>query len=88
MGAEEGAGDRFEFEGPNLSPPGEGFGLWRHGNAGRLGTEGWPGLYWARQTEGGDYEIRAVVGEGAGYSYPAGIFPKEPFEGLYERVEG
>lgn len=28
---------------------------------------------------------RAVVGEG--YSYPGGVFPREPFEGLYERAD-
>ena len=28
------------YEGLNLTPPGEGFELWRHRNSGRLGTEG------------------------------------------------
>lgn len=43
-------------------------------------------MYWARQTEGGDYEIRAVVGEGESYSTPCGVFPGEAFERLYEKV--
>ncbi|MBA2619411.1 MAG: hypothetical protein H0U91_14770 [Rubrobacter sp.] len=46
----EGAGDRFE--GPSLSPSEENFALWRPRNAGRMGREGWSGLYWARRTEG------------------------------------
>ena len=62
-------------EGLNLSPPGEGFELWCHRNSGRLGTEGWSGLYWARREEEGGYEIRSVLREGEAYSYPGGVFP-------------
>jgi hypothetical protein len=50
IGGVEGAGDRFE--GPSLSPSEENFALWRPRNAGRMGREGWSGLYWARRTEG------------------------------------
>jgi len=48
------------FEGLNLLPPEEGFGLQRHENAERMGTEGWSSLYWAKRTGGGDNEIGAV----------------------------
>ncbi len=70
-------GGDYRLEGLNLAPPAEGFGLWRHRNADRIGTEGWPGLHWARQTESGNYEIWAVAGEG--YSYLRGVFPGEAF---------
>ena len=75
------------YEGFNLEPPDEGFELWRHRNAGRLGTEGWSGLYWARKAESGDYEIRTVMREGEAYSYPGGVFPRAAFERLYEKVD-
>ncbi len=52
-----------------------------------MGMKGWSGLYWARPTRGGDYEIRAAVGEGEGYSYPAEILSKEAFERLYKRID-
>jgi hypothetical protein len=42
------ADDAYD-EGLNLTPPGDGFELWRHRNAGRLGTVDWSGLYWARR---------------------------------------
>jgi hypothetical protein len=74
------------YEGLNLTPPGEGFELWRHRNSGRLGTEGWSGLYWARRAAGG-YEIRTLTREGEAFSYPAGLFPREAFERIYERVD-
>jgi hypothetical protein len=75
------------YEGLNLEPPEEGFELWRHRNADKMGTEGWSGFYWARPTSGGDYEIRTLAREGEAYSYPGGIFPKEAFERLYERMD-
>jgi hypothetical protein len=75
------------YEGLNLAPPEGDFELWRHRNADRMVTKGWSGLYWARPTEGGDYEIRTVVREGEAYSYPGGIFPKAACERLYERVD-
>ena len=75
------------YEGLNLKPPDRGFELWRHRNAGRIGTEGWSGLYWARRAEGGYYEIRTVMREGEAYSYPGGVFPRAAFERLYEKVD-
>jgi hypothetical protein len=71
----------------NLTPPAEGFELYRHKYVGETKSGGWPGLYWARRNEGGDYEIRAVTGEGEAYSVPGGVFPKEGFEEHYEKVE-
>jgi hypothetical protein len=79
--------DNAYDEGLNLTPPGEGFELWRHRNAGRLGTVGWSGLYWARRDESGGYEIRSVLREGEAYSYPGGVFPAATFERFYERVD-
>jgi hypothetical protein len=49
-----------EREDIELTPPGEGFELYRHRKAGEMRTEGWHGCYWARRTEGGAYEIRTV----------------------------
>jgi hypothetical protein len=71
----------------NLIPPEVGYELYRHKNAEQMRTQGWSGLYWARENEPGDYEIRAVSREGEGYSYPGGVFPKEAFERLYEKVD-
>ena len=70
----------------NLTPPEEGFELYRHKNAERMRTQGWSGLYWARKNEAGDYEIRAVTREGEGYSHPGGVFSKEATERLYEKA--
>jgi hypothetical protein len=78
--------DNAYDEGLNLEPPEGGFELWRHRNADKMGTKGWSGLYWARKTAGGDYEIRTPTREGEAFSYPGGVFPKEAFERLYERV--
>ena len=75
------------YEGLNLEPPEGGFELWRHKNADKMGTKGWSGLYWARKTQEGDYEIRTLAREGEAFSYPGGLFPKEAFERLYERVD-
>ena len=75
------------LEGLNLTPPEQDFGLYRHKNKGRPGTEDWTGLYWARRAEGGGYEIRTVLREGEAYSYPGGIFPGATFECFYERVD-
>ena len=71
----------------NLTPPEEGFELYRYKNAEEMTTRGWSGLYWARKCEAGDYEFRTVTKEGEGYSYPGGVFPKEAFEGYYEKVD-
>jgi hypothetical protein len=74
------------YEDLNLTPPKEGFELYRYKNAERMSTQGWSGLYWARKNEAGDYEIRAVTREGEAYSVTGGIFPKEGFEEHYEKV--
>ena len=73
-------------EGLNLRPPEEGFELFRHKNAQSKRTRGWSGLYWARQNQAGDYEIRSVAREGEVYSMTGGVFPKEGFEEHYEKV--
>ena len=52
------------YEDLNLTPPEEGFELYRYKNAGEMTTRGWSGLYWARRNEAGDYEIRAVTRKG------------------------
>jgi hypothetical protein len=70
----------------NLTPPEEGFELYRHKNAKEMTTKGWSGLYWARKNEAGDYEIRAVTREGEAYSVTGGIFPKEGFDEHYGKV--
>ena len=74
-------------EGLNLVPPEEGFELYRYKNAEEMTTRGWSGLYWARKSEAGDYEIRTVTKEREGYSYPAGVFEKEAFERDYEKAD-
>jgi hypothetical protein len=35
-------------EGPDLTPPGKGFELYRYKNADEMRTKRWPGYYWAR----------------------------------------
>jgi hypothetical protein len=70
----------------NLTPPGVGFELYRHKNAGNTATREWSGLYWARRSEAGDYEIRTVTKEGEAYSVTGGVFPREGFEEHYERA--
>jgi hypothetical protein len=54
------------FKDLNLTPPEEGFELYRYKNAEKMRTSGWSGLYWARKNEAGDYEIRAVTKKGRG----------------------
>ena len=75
------------YEGLNLEPPEGAYELWRHKNAEKMGTRDWSGLYWARPTSGGAYEIRILSREGEAYSYPGGVFPGAAFERLYERVD-
>jgi hypothetical protein len=70
----------------NLTPPEEGFELYRYKNAQEMRTRGWSGLYWARKCEEGDCEIRVVTREGEGYSCPGGVFSKEAFERYYEKA--
>lgn len=80
------AADEERHEGLNLVPPAEGFELYRHKNAAETKTGGWSGLYWARRNEAGDYEIRAVTGEGEAYSVTGGVFPRQGFEEHYEKI--
>ncbi len=69
------------------SPPGPGYELYRHREAESLKTEGWNGLYWARRTESGDYEIRSVPTSLGEPSAPGGVMPRDGFERLYERAD-
>ncbi len=73
-------------EKPDLTPPGEGFELYRHKGADVMRTKGWHGYYWARRTEEGDYEIRSVPSMLGEHSVPGGVMPKEGFEEHYEKV--
>jgi hypothetical protein len=75
-----------EEEGPNLTPPEEGFELYRHKDTEKMRTKNWHGYYWARRTEQGDYEIRSVPSTLGEHSVPGGVMPKEGFEEHYERV--
>ncbi len=74
-------------EGSDLSPPGEGFELYRYKNADEMKTKNWHGYYWARRTEEGDYEIRSVRASLGEHSVPEGVMPKEGFEEHYEKVD-
>ena len=74
-------------EGYDLTPPGEGFELYRHKDADEMGTRNWHGYYWARCTEEGDYEIRSVPSMLGEHSVPGGVMPKEGFEEHYEKVD-
>jgi len=78
---------RREPDRPEPVPPDEGFELYRHKNADAMGTKNWHGLYWARRTAGGDYELRSVPTSLGEPSMPGGVFPKESFERLYERAD-
>jgi hypothetical protein len=71
----------------NLTPPEEGFELYRYKNSEEMTTRGWSGLYWARKNDAGDCEIRIVSKEGEGYSYHGGVFSKEAFERYYEKAD-
>jgi hypothetical protein len=46
----------------------------------------WFSVYPSKETDAGDYEVRAVTGEGEAYSVTGGIFPQEGFEAHYEKV--
>ena len=74
-------------EGPDLTPPGEGFELYQHKDADKMRKKGWHGYYWARRTEEGDYEIRSVPSTLGEHSVPGGILPEEGFEKHYEKVD-
>jgi hypothetical protein len=73
-------------EGPDLSPPAEGFELYRHNDAEKMKTKNWHGYYWARCTEKRDYEICSVPSMLGEHSVPGGIMPREGFEEHYEKV--
>ena len=71
---------------PYPDPPEPGYELYRHRNAAAMETRGWHGLYWARRTPRGDYELRSVPTSLGEPSAPGGVMPAEPFERLYEKV--
>jgi hypothetical protein len=71
----------------NPTPPGEGFELYRHKRAKEMTTKNWHGYFWARRDEKGDYEIRSLPTSLGEPSAPGGVFPKEGFKELYEKVE-
>ena len=73
-------------EGLDLTPPEGGYELYRHKNIAQIRTKNWHGLFWARQNEEGDYELRSVPHSGGEHSTPGGIFPREGFERCYEKA--
>ena len=74
-------------EGSDLTPPGEGFELYRHKDAEKMRTRNWHGYYWAKQNEEGDYEIRSVPSSLGEHSLPGGVMPKDGFEEYYEKAD-
>jgi len=74
-------------EGPDLTPPGKGFELYRYKHADEMRTKRWPGYYWARRTRGGDCEIRSVPVSLGEPSAPGGVFSKESLEKHYDKVD-
>jgi hypothetical protein len=76
----------FDEEGLDLTPPEEGFELYRHKDTDKMKTRNWHGYYWARYTEEGDYEIRSVPSMLGEHSVPGGVMPREGFEEHYEKV--
>ncbi len=74
-------------EGPDLTPPGEGFELYRHKDVEMMRTKNWRGYYWAKHTEQGDYEIRSVPSMLGEHSVSGGVMPREGFEEHYEKVD-
>jgi hypothetical protein len=76
-----------EEEGPDLTPPEEGYELYRHTDSANMATTNWHGYYWARRIEEGDYEIRTVPSSLGEASASGGVFPKRGFEGHYEKVD-
>lgn len=74
-------------EGLDLTPPGEGFELYRHKDAEKMRTRNWHGYYGARRTQQGDYEIRSVPASLGEHSAPGGVMPKEGFEEYYEKAD-
>lgn len=76
-----------DLDGPDRTPPGEGYELYRHRNFARIKTRGWHGLYWARRNDAGDYELRSVPASLGEPSAAGGVMPEEGFERLYEKVD-
>jgi hypothetical protein len=75
-----------DHEGADLTPPGEGFKLYRHKDAQKIRTKNWHGYYWAKRTEEGNYEIRTVPSSLGEPSASGGVFPREGFEEHYDEV--
>jgi hypothetical protein len=73
-------------EGLDLTPPEEGFELYRHKDTEKMRTKDWHGYYWAKRTEQGNYEIRSVPSSLGEHSVSEGVMPREGFEKHYERV--
>ncbi|MGH3148816.1 MAG: hypothetical protein ACRDTR_23805 [Rubrobacter sp.] len=72
-------------ERPN--PPGPGYELYRHKGVESMKTKGWHGLFWARRTGSGDFEIRSVPTSLGEPSVSGGIMPQDGFERLYEKAD-
>ena len=70
----------------DLTSPEGGYELYRHKNAGNMGTKNWHGFYWARQNEEGDYEILSVPLSNGEYAAPGGVFPRRGFREHYMKV--
>ena len=86
MGHEKQTGLGNGADVPPLTPPAEAFELYRHKNADKVRTKDWSGLYWARPTDTGAYEIRSVPLSPGERSTPGGVFPREGFEEHYEHI--
>ena len=84
--AQDGSSPGGDLERLDLTPPEEGYELYRHKNAGETQTKNWHGLYWARRNEEGDYEIRSVPTSLGEPSAPGGTLPRDGFEEHYVRV--
>jgi hypothetical protein len=72
---------------PDLSPPGEGFEIYRYKDVDEMSTKNWHGYYWARRTERRDYEILTVPSSLGEPSASGGVFPREGLEEHYEKVD-
>jgi hypothetical protein len=84
--ARDGSSPGSHQKGSDLTPPEEGYELYRHKNAGGTKTGNWHGLYWARRSEEGDYEIRSVPTSTGEPSAPGGTFPRAGFKEHYVKV--
>ncbi len=84
--AQDGSSPGDYLEGSDLTPPEEGYELYRHKNAGEAKTKNWHGLYWARRSAEGGYEVRSVPTSTGEPSAPGGTFPRDGFEEHYIRI--